>query len=123
MVFVVIALRKLAAIDAASLGSRLVLTEFPVGVFGSPALGVLTLVSRLSEVTHCPDLRLGCYLPLIGMNYALLLLYAISLVRLRSARDEIAEERAERCRMFHKHRHLSLWLLVALAVPFAVTGS
>ena len=105
--------RKLAAVDIAFLGPRLILAEFSVGVFGSLALGVFTLVRTRSVA----GIALGCYLLCVGINYVPLLLYAISLVRLDSARYEIAEEATEENQMFRKYRRQSLLLLVPLAVP------
>ena len=105
--------RKLAAVDVAFLGSRLILAEFSIGVFGSLALGVITLLRSHSV----GGIALGFYLLCIGINYMPLLLYAIRLVRLDSASYEIAEEITDKRRMFRKYRRQSLLLLVPLAVP------
>ena len=105
--------RKLAAVDIAFLGSRLILAEFSIGVFGSVALGLLTLL-RTHSVRGT---AFGCYLVCIAINYVPLLLYAISIVRLDSAHYEVDEEVADKRRMFRKYRHQSLLLLVPLAVP------
>lgn len=110
---IVIDLRKLAAVDIAFLGSRLILAEFSIGVFGSLALGLLTLLRGHSVGATA----LGFYLLFIGINYIPLLLYAIIIVRLDSARDEIVEERANKQGTFRKYRRQSLLLLVPLAVP------
>jgi CAAX protease family protein len=109
----VIDFRKLAAVDIAFLGSRLILAEFSIGVFGSLALGVFTLLRSHSA----GGIALGSYLLCIGINYVPLLLYAIRLVRLDSARYEIAEETADKRQIFRKYRRQSLLLLVPLAVP------
>jgi len=109
----VIDIRKLAAVDIAFLGSRLVLTEFSVGVLGSLALGVFTLLRSHS----LRAIAFGSYLLFIGANYVPLLLHAISLARNKSARDEIADELPEKRRMFRKYRRQSLLLLVPLVVP------
>jgi hypothetical protein len=103
----------------AFLGARLILTEFSIGVIGSLALGVFTL--RRSH--SLGGVALGVYLLCIGMNYMPLLVYAISLVRLDSARFEIAEEAADKRRMFRKYRRQSLLLLVPLAVPILAAAS
>ena len=95
------------------LGPRIILAEFSLGVFGSFALGVLTLLRSHS----LRGIALGSYLLFIGINYVSLLLYAISLVRHNSAKDEIADELTEKRRMFRKYRRQSLLLLVPLAVP------
>ena len=115
---IVIDFRKLAAVDIAFLGSRLILAEFSIGVFGSLALGFLTLLRSHSV----RGIALGSYLLFIGINYVPLLVYAIRIVRLGSARDEIAEERADKREMFRKYRRQSLLLLVPLAVPILAMG-
>ena len=109
---IVIDIRKLAALDLAFLGPRIILTEFSLGVFGSFALGVLTLLRSHSM----GGLALGSYLLLIGVNYVPLLLHAISIVRRNSVHFEIADEVTEK-RMFRKYRRQSLLLLVPLVVP------
>ena len=106
-------LRKLAALDIVFLGPRIILAEFSLGVFGSFALGVFTLLRSHS----LGGIALGAYLLLIGVNYMPLLLHAISLVRHNGARDEIANQLTEKRRMFRKYRRQSLLLLVPLAVP------
>lgn len=76
---IVIDFRKLAAVDIAFLGSQLILAEFSIGVFGSLALGLLTLLRSHSVGT----VTLGCYLLFVGINYVPLLFYATRIVRLR----------------------------------------
>lgn len=105
--------RKLAAVDIAFLGSRLIIAEFSIGVFGSLALGVFALLRSHSLV----GTAFACYLLCLGINYVPLLLHAISLARLDSAGDEIAEDIADKRRMFRRYRRQSLLLLVPLAVP------
>ena len=106
-------IRRLAAVDIAFLGSRFILAEFLIGVFGSLCLGVLTLVR-----THSlGGTVFGAYLLCIGVNYVPLLLHAIRLVRHGTAYSEIADEMPERPRMFRKYRRQSLLLLVPLVVP------
>ena len=99
--------------DIAFVGSRIILAEFSIGVFGALALGVLTLLRSHSV----GGIALGLFLLCIGINYVPLLLYAISLVRLDSARHEIADEATDKPRMFRKYRRQSMLLLVPLAVP------
>jgi len=113
---IVIDFRKLAAVDIAFLGSRFVLAEFSIGVFGSLTLGALTLLRSHS----LRGIVLGSYLLFVGINYLALLLYAIRLVRLDSARIEIGEEITDKRRMFRQYRRQSLLLLVPLAVPILV---
>ena len=106
-------IRRLAAVDIAFLGSRFILAEFSIGVFGSLGLGMLTLIR-----THSVGGTLfGVYLLCVGGNYVPLLLHAISLVRHGTARHEIAHELPEKHLMFRKYRRQSLLLLVPLVVP------
>jgi membrane protease YdiL (CAAX protease family) len=106
-------IRKLAVLDIVFLGPWFILAEFSLGVFGSFALGFLTLLRSHS----LGGIALGSYLLFIGLNYVPLLLHAISLVRHNSAHQEIDEELTEKRRMFRKYRRQSLLLLVPLAVP------
>jgi hypothetical protein len=110
---VVIEIRRLAAADIAFLGSRFILSEFSIGVFGSLGLGILTLVR-----THSVGgTFFGAYLLCIGANYVPLLVHSIDLVRLGTAKQEIADELQEKNMMFRKYRRQSLLLLVPLVVP------
>jgi hypothetical protein len=109
----VIDIRRLAAVDIAFLGSRFILAEFSIGVFGSLGLGVLTIVR-----THSVGgTAFGAYLLCIGINYVPLLLHAISLVRHGTAKQEIADEMSEKRLMFRKYRRQSFLLLLPLVVP------
>ena len=108
-----IEVRRLAAVDIAFLGSRLILSEFAIGVFGSLGLGILTLVRTRS----LSGTVFGAYLVCIGVNYAPLLVHAIDLVRHGTAKQEIADELTEKDRMFRKYRRQSLLLLVPLVMP------
>ena len=110
---VVIDIRRLAAVDLAFLGSRFILAEFSIGVFGSVGLAVLTLVRSHS----LGGTVFGAYLLCLGVNYVPLLVHAIDLVRHGAAKQEIADELPERDRMFRKYRRQSLLLLVPLVVP------
>jgi hypothetical protein len=107
--------RRLAAVDVAFLGPKIILAEFTLAVFGSLGLGVLTLAR-----SHSGSGRLfGAYLVCLGINYVPLLLYSIDIVRRGSAHSEIADESGDRQQLFRKYRRLSLWLMVPLAVPAA----
>ena len=66
--------RKLAAVDIAFLGSRLILAEFSIGVFSLLALGLLTLLRSHS----LGGIALASYILCLGLNYVPLLLYAIT---------------------------------------------
>ena len=106
-------IRKLAALDIAFLGPKLILAEFGVGVFLSAAIGLATL-KRSQSTWH---VLLGGYLLSLALNYVPLLLYAIAIVHRQSAQQEVTHEVADRDRSFRRYRRQSLLLLVPFAVP------
>jgi hypothetical protein len=109
----VISIRKLAALDIAFLGPKLILAEFGGGILLAAAIGLLTL--RRSHSVW--QILLGAYLLTLAVNYVPLLLYAITIVRHRSAQVEVAHEVTDRNRSFRRYRRQSLLLLVPFAVP------
>jgi hypothetical protein len=93
--------RKLAAIDVAFLGARLIIAEYAIGVLLSVALCILTL---------------GVYLILLGINYVPMLAYAVAISMRGSALAEVDDElNDQRCAMA-KYRRQSTFLLVPLMV-------
>lgn len=67
-------LRKLAAIDIACLGSKLIIAQFVGGALLCGALGIFVLLQRGSLIqTLC-----GVYLIALAINYVPTLLYAIA---------------------------------------------
>lgn len=107
--------RKLAAVDVAFLGSKVILTEFTIGILGPILLGILTLRKSHSG----GGMIFGVYLLLIGINYIPMLIHAISVVKNGASRDEIAGELEDKRRMFRKYRKQSLYLLVPLVPPIS----
>jgi hypothetical protein len=109
-----IQIRKLAAVDLAYLGPRIILPEFAFGVIGPLVLGTLTLWRA-----HSLGGRLfGAYLIMIGINYLPLLIHAIDIARQDSALRELEDEPHNRRELFWKYRRESLWILVPLAIAF-----
>jgi hypothetical protein len=106
--------RKLAAIDIAFLGPRLIIAEFACGVLLCPALGVFVLIRGHGSVAQ---LLLGLYLLSLGINYVPMLIYAIEITRANSARSELGEELADKRLAMAKYRRQSLLLLVPLLAP------
>ena len=106
--------RKLAAIDLALLGPKIIITEFAAGVLLSVALGVFVLVRRHGTLTQ---FALGVYLVSLGLNYIPMLIYAISINNATSARAELGSELEDKHAAMAKYRRQSLWLLVPLVVP------
>ena len=70
-------IRRLAAIDLAFLGPRIILPEFALGVVGPTVLGIWTLLRSQSA----GSVLFGAYLIALGINYVPLLLDPIDIVR------------------------------------------
>ena len=111
----IINIRKLAALDIAFHGPKFILIEFVLGVSGSAALGLFSLYYGLF---HGPNHSLfavimGCFLLWIALNYVPLLIYAISIVRHKSAQQEAAYEIAHKDKYMGKYRLQSAILILA----------
>src|SRR5215469_10608878 len=103
----IINVRKLAALDIVFHGPKFILIEFGLGVFGCAALGLFSIYFGLF---HGPNQSLfaaimGCFLLWVALNYVPLFLYAISIVRRKSAHQEVAFE------LEHKDRYASKYTL------------
>jgi hypothetical protein len=105
--------RKLAAVDLAFLGPRIIVPEFFLGIVGPIGLGIWTI----AKFRSMSGILFGVYLCLIGVNYMPLLWHAITLVTQGAAQDEIRGEDEDKRKMFRKYRRQSLLLLVPLIVP------
>jgi hypothetical protein len=97
---------------------KFILAEWRVDIFLSAAIGLVTL-KRGHSVW---EMLLGGYLPSLPVNYSSLLVYAIAIVRHRSAQVEAAHEVADRDRSFRRYRRQSSLLLVPFAVPILATA-
>lgn len=107
-------IRKLVAIDIVFLGYKLIFAEYLFGVVGSLGLGIFALVR-----SHSPSqIALGVYLVSLGINYAPMLAYAVSIASNENARAELGDELIEQRKAMTKYRRISLLLLVPLVVPF-----
>ncbi len=106
-------LRKLAAMDIALLGRSVIVAEFAGGVALSAALGLFVLFRQHSFW----QIVLGVYLISLGINYLPMFAYAIAIPTRERAREEIAEELADKRRAISKYRRQSLLLLIPLLVP------
>lgn len=107
-------IRKLAAIDIAFLGSRIIIGEFLLGVIGPAALGIFIALRAHSAFQWA----MGINFLAMGLNYVPLLVYAVSLTRSGDARalmaDEIESGKREAMR---KYRRGSLLLLLPFVIP------
>jgi hypothetical protein len=114
----IITIRKLAALDIAFHGPKLILAEFAFGVVVPAALGVVSAYAGFFGAHfNLWYSLLGCCLLCIGLNYVPLLLYAISIARRKSAQEEVAFELAHKERYARKYSVQSLLLLLPLVIP------
>lgn len=109
--------RKLAAIDLVFRGTGFILIEFAFTVALAGALGTFMLVRSLGAM---PPSMLGIAAAVvaygIGLNYVPLLLYAMDIVRRKSARAEVATELAQRNVYARKYGVQQFLLVVPLAM-------
>lgn len=110
----VINVRKLAALDIVFRGPKFILIEFGLGVFGCAALGLWILHG--SNHSLFPTV-LGCFFLSVALNYVPLFLYAISIVRRKSAHQEVAFELAHKDKYAVKY---TLQSAILLLVPLAM---
>ena len=106
-------IRKLAALDMAFLGSKVIVAEYLAGVFGPLALGILSLVRQRAPWQGA----LGVYLILLGIDYIPLLIYSVAILRKKSAREEVADELAHREKIGSRYFPQTFLLLIPLVVP------
>jgi hypothetical protein len=84
-----IRVRKLAAVDMAWLGPRVIVAEYGIGIVLPLALGALTLRNSLSSASPSMwQILLGIWLVGIAANYIPLFLYAVSIARGGTAKVE-----------------------------------
>lgn len=108
-------IRKLAALDIVFHGPRLIVAEFALGMVLCAALGLWSFFSPI----HSPFMIIiGCFLLWVALNYMPLLLYAISIVRRKSAQQEVAFELAHKDTYARKYTlQTTMLLLVPLVLP------
>jgi hypothetical protein len=114
-----ISVRKLAALDIVSHGLMRILVEFAVGLLLAGSLGLLFLSRGLAPgPSHSLVIIFwGFVLFGIGLNYLPLLIYAITISRLRSAQEEVASELADPDAY---RRMYTLQSAIFILVPFAL---
>ena len=107
--------RKLAALDIVFHGPRLILIEFALCMVVCAALGLWSFFSPI----HSPFMIvIGCFFMWVALNYVPLLLYAISIVRCKSAQQEVAFELAHKDTYARKYTlQTTMLLLVPLVLP------
>lgn len=82
--------RRLVALDIALHGSKFILVEFGFGVIFALILGLYSLKS------YPP---LGWYIIALGLNYVPLLIYAINITKMHSAKTESKDDLSNRKRV------------------------
>lgn len=112
-----ISIRKLAALDIVFHGATLILLEFVLAVILCGFFGVFSLLVFLRNPGHpLFSAIVGIVLLWVALNYVPLLLYAISIVRRKSASSEVAFELEHKDLYARKYTLQSFFLLL----PFAV---
>jgi hypothetical protein len=82
-------IRKLAAVDMAWLGTRVIVAEYAIGVALPLVLGVLSIRSGLLGPARSGwEAALGFWLIGIAANYVPLLIYSLLIARAGSAKQE-----------------------------------
>ena len=106
--------RKLAALDIVFHGPRLILAEFAFGMVLCATFGLWSFFSPI----HSPFMIvIGCYLLGVALNYVPMFLYALSIVRRKSAHQEVAFELAHKDIYARKYLVQTVLLLL---VPFVL---
>src|SRR5215469_362442 len=98
------------------------LQEQPENLNKSERMINVRKLAALDIVYHGPDhslfaIVLGCFLLWIALNYVPLFLYAISIVKQKSAHQEVAYELEHKDTYAVKYTLQSTLLLVPLAIP------
>jgi hypothetical protein len=101
-------IRKLVALDITLHGSKFILAEFGIG---TPAIVAVGLGLMFNGV-----FLLGLYLFLTGINYIPLLIYAIHIVRAKTAANEVADGLAQDKHYNRKYSIQQLMIFIPLAV-------
>lgn len=114
-----ISVRKLAALDLALHGPVFILIEFGGSLLLGLGLGIIILAAAFNGgYPHSPWLLVfGCYVLLVGVNYLPLLLYAVVMVRRKSARAEVAAELAGGGKAVRRYTVQQFLLLIPLFMP------
>ena len=112
-------IRKLAALDIVFHGPLFILAEFVIAVIVCGGFGLFSLIAFFHTASHSfLTLLIGLALSWIALNYVPLLLYAISIMKHKSAQQEVAFELQHRDIYARKYTLQSLWLLLLpLIVP------
>jgi len=82
-------IRKLAAVDMAWLGTRVIIAEYAIGIILPLILGLISIRAGLFGLVHIGwDAALGIWLVTIAANYIPLFIYAILIARGGTVKEE-----------------------------------
>lgn len=110
-----ISICKLAAVDMALFGTRIIVTEYALGVVLPLVLGLLSVRAGLfGPVRIGWEAALGVWLLGIALNYIPLFLYALDIARTGSAREEGRPEFAHAARYGIQQLMILVPLLVVI---------
>jgi hypothetical protein len=104
----IINIRKLAALDITLHGPFWILIEFFLGVFLIAAISLLVFYSG--------QILLGIYIMFLALNYVPILIYAILIVKHKSARKEVKVEMSNLGRYGRKYNVQQFFIFVPLAI-------
>jgi hypothetical protein len=107
-------IRKLAALDIVFHRPKLILAEF---AFGLGLCAVLSLWSFFSPIHSPLMIIIGCFFLGLALNYMPLLLYVMSIVRRKSAYQEVAFELAHKDLYVRKYMLQTFILLLVPLIP------
>jgi len=110
----IINIRKLVALDISLHGPRFIMVEFGVGTPAIIAFGLF--------VIYTGQHVLGAYVLLTGINYVPLLVYALLIVKARSAAKEIEGGMSVDRHYVRKYSTQQLFIFVPLTVLFLAVG-
>ncbi len=111
-------IRKLAALDIVFHGPILILAEFFLAVVLCGLFGAFSLFAFFRNPDHPLFMAItGFFLSWLAVNYVPLLLYAISIVRGKSAQVEVAFELEHKDFYARKYTLQSLLLVLPLIIP------
>lgn len=117
-----ISIRKLAAVDMAWLGARVILAEYALGIVLPLALGALSLRSGLSSEARVGwQVVMGVWLVGIAANYIPLFIYAVLIARAGTVKQEGSPELA-RARRYGLQQVVILVPLLVVVIALVQEG-
>ncbi|HEX4208692.1 MAG TPA: hypothetical protein VHZ51_31720 [Ktedonobacteraceae bacterium] len=114
----IINIRKLAALDLVFHGPKFILAEFALAVILCAAFGIFSLFVSFRTPSHpALSIIIGLVLSWLAISYVPLLLYAVDIVKRKSAQQEVAFELEHRDFYARKYTLQSFLIALPLVVP------